>query len=98
MGGKIGPSGIVIFNPAAGRGHAAVQREAARQRLGDTWEWRPTERPGHAVDLARRAAEEGAPVVVGFGGDGTVGDVARGIFGSDAALGILPVGTGNDIA
>jgi len=36
--------------------------------------------------------------VAAFGGDGTVGDVARGIVGSDSALGILPMGTGNDVA
>ena len=66
--------------------------------MGATWEWRPTERPGHAVELARQAAGESAPVVAAFGGDGTVGDVARGILGSDSALGIIPMGTGNDVA
>lgn len=90
--------GVVIFNPAAGRGKTAHLRDAAQSRLGADWEWRPTERPGHAVELARDAASEGAPVVAAFGGDGTVGDVARGIVGADAALGILPMGTGNDVA
>lgn len=90
--------GIVIFNPAAGRGKTAHLREAAERRLGADWQWRPTERPGHAVELAREAAHAGAPVVAAFGGDGTVGDVARGILDSNAALGILPMGTGNDVA
>jgi diacylglycerol kinase (ATP) len=97
--------GIVIFNPAAGRGHAAVRRLAVQERLGDAWEWRATERPGHAEELALAAAREGAPIVAAFGGDGTVGDVARGIYGaqtgdeaSASALGILPSGTGNDVA
>lgn len=97
--------GVVIFNPAAGRGHASVRREAVQARLGDAWEWRPTERAGHAEEMARAAAREGASVVAAFGGDGTVGDVARGIYaaGTDAAgvtatLGILPSGTGNDCA
>ena len=90
--------GIVIYNPAAGRGHAAGLREQAQKRLGDAWEWRPTQRAGHAVELARAAAEEKAPVVVAFGGDGTVGDVARGILGADSTLGIIPMGTGNDVA
>lgn len=91
-------SGVVIFNPAAGRGKAAKVRSLAEQRLGAGWQWRPTERAGHASLLARQAAEEGAPVVAAFGGDGTVGDVARGIQGTGATLGVLPMGTGNDIA
>lgn len=90
--------GIIIFNPAAGRGKTAHLREDAERRLGADWQWRPTERPGHAVELARGAAGEGAPVVAAFGGDGTVGDVARGILGTESALGILPMGTGNDVA
>jgi YegS/Rv2252/BmrU family lipid kinase len=91
---------VVIFNPAAGRGHAAVRREAVQTLLGHAWEWRPTERAGHAEELARLAAQEGARVVAAFGGDGTVGDVARGIYaaGSGTVLGILPSGTGNDCA
>ena len=90
--------GVVIYNPAAGRGKTAPLRGQAEQRLGAGWEWRPTERPGHAVELARRAASEGWPTVAAFGGDGTVGDVARGILDSDSALGIIPMGTGNDVA
>lgn len=90
--------GVIIYNPAAGRGHASVQRDDAQKRLGDGWEWRPTARAGHAVELARAAAAAGQPIVAAFGGDGTVGDVARGILGSESALGIIPMGTGNDVA
>lgn len=90
--------GVVIYNPAAGRGKTAGLRGAAEQRLGSAWQWRPTLRAGHAVELATQAASEGWACVAAFGGDGTVGDVARGIVGSDAALGILPMGTGNDVA
>src|SRR5687768_15978406 len=90
---------IVIYNPAAGRGHAATLRAQSQARLGVAREWRPTHRAGHAVDLARAAAtEERASVVVAFGGDGMVGDVTRGILGTESALGILPMGTGNDVA
>ncbi len=93
-----GNRGVVIYNPAAGRGKTAPLRGEAERRLGAAWEWRPTERPGHAVELANQAASEGFPCVAAFGGDGTVGDVARGILGSQSALGILPMGTGNDVA
>jgi YegS/Rv2252/BmrU family lipid kinase len=45
--------------------------------------------------LTASDAAESADVVVAVGGDGTVADVATGIFGSDAALGIVPAGTTN---
>lgn len=91
-------TGIVIYNPTAGRGHAARMRQSAQTILGSGWQWRATERPGHAVELARQAAQEGIATVAACGGDGTVGDVARGLIGSRTALGVLPLGTGNDVA
>lgn len=54
-----------------------------------------TEYAGHAEVLAREAAEK---VVVAVGGDGTVNEVARGILGSDKALGIIPCGSGDGLA
>ncbi len=48
--------------------------------------------------LARAAVQEGAGIVVACGGDGTVGEVASGLMGSGAALALLPLGTGNDLA
>lgn len=59
-----------------------------------------TERPGHAADLAVQAVGEGARHVVVVGGDGTVHEVANGLLrvDADAALGVVPVGSGNDFA
>ena len=59
-----------------------------------------TERPGHAVALAAQAAQAGARCIVAVGGDGTVHEVANGLLsvGSDAALGVVPIGSGNDFA
>jgi YegS/Rv2252/BmrU family lipid kinase len=59
-----------------------------------------TNAPGHAVELAHMLAADGADVVVAAGGDGTVHDVANGILraGSNTALALLPLGTGNDFA
>ncbi|MFM7323068.1 MAG: diacylglycerol/lipid kinase family protein [Armatimonadota bacterium] len=89
--------GAVVFNPAAGRGKGVERLEAAKRALGPEYEWVPTQRPGHAVELGRELATR-CPVVVAFGGDGTVGDVVRGIHGTGAILGIIPAGTGNDVA
>lgn len=93
----VSEGGVVVFNPTAGRGQGEKLVAEAKELLGPGYEWRPTKRPGHATELAAEAAKT-HPVVVAFGGDGTVGDVARGIMGTDATLGILPVGTGNDVA
>jgi YegS/Rv2252/BmrU family lipid kinase len=98
--------GVVIYNPTAGRGRAGKLREQAQAMLGSGFEWVPTMKAGHAEDLAReaaklaqaKAAKGEAQIVVAYGGDGTVGDVMRGILGSEATLGIIPVGTGNDLA
>jgi diacylglycerol kinase family enzyme len=54
-----------------------------------------TEARGHAVELCREAAHEGFDVVVAFGGDGTVNEVARGLAGSDTPLSCLPGGSAN---
>ena len=89
--------GVVIYNPTAGRGSAGAMIDEAKALLGPSFDWRPTLRAGHATELAREAATTHG-LVVAFGGDGTVGDVARGIIGSESTLGILPGGTGNDYA
>lgn len=57
-----------------------------------------TTRAGEATELARRAAENGAQLIIAAGGDGTLGEVLNGTLGTGARLGILPVGTGNDFA
>jgi YegS/Rv2252/BmrU family lipid kinase len=48
--------------------------------------------------LARDAAEDGVELVVAVGGDGTVNEVGRGLIGTDAVLGLLPIGSGNAFA
>ncbi len=59
---------------------------------------RVTSHPGEAEALARHAVEEGFARIVAAGGDGTVNHVANGLAGSDAALGLLPLGTVNVFA
>lgn len=59
---------------------------------------RSTSRSGHAEVLAREAARQGFRKVIAAGGDGTVNEVVNGIAGSDAILGLLPLGTMNVFA
>jgi len=57
-----------------------------------------TNRRGHATRFAQDAANRGVDVVIGFGGDGTLNEVATGIAGSETALGVLPGGSTNVFA
>lgn len=54
-----------------------------------------TEAKGHATELARQAGREGYDVVVAFGGDGTVNEVANGLLGLQTPLSCLPGGSAN---
>ena len=93
----------VILNPAAGRG-AARRAESVVARAFRAQGWAVdvarTEGPGHGQELAAQAVRQGARHVVAVGGDGTVHEVANGLLRSaaDAALGVVPVGSGNDFA
>jgi len=57
-----------------------------------------TNRRGHATRFAHDAARRGLDVVVGYGGDGTLNEVATGIAGTGTALGVLPGGSTNVFA
>jgi diacylglycerol kinase (ATP) len=50
------------------------------------------------IPIAKKAVKNGYSTVIAMGGDGTIGAVIRGIAGSEVHLGIIPVGTENDIA
>src|SRR5918995_5102239 len=77
------------------RNTVIVHRRLARGHQVDIVE---TNRRGHATRFAHDAARRGIDVVVGFGGDGTLNEVATGIAGTDTALGVLPGGSTNVFA
>lgn len=90
----------IIFNPTAGtrrRHRLEVVRRALVAR-GVAVTIAETDRRGHAETLAREAVREGERLVVAAGGDGTIAEVANGLAGSGAALGVIPLGTANVIA
>ncbi|MBP8953267.1 MAG: diacylglycerol kinase family lipid kinase [Armatimonadetes bacterium] len=93
---------IIIANPAA-RGIAhrpgAIGEVADRLRGdGIDTEVILTTGPGHATSAARQAAGQGLDLVVVAGGDGTINEAVQGLAGTDTALGIVPLGTGNVLA
>jgi diacylglycerol kinase family enzyme len=57
-----------------------------------------TNRRGHATRFAQDAAHRGVDVVVSFGGDGTLNEVATGVAGTGTAIGVLPGGSTNVFA
>jgi diacylglycerol kinase (ATP) len=54
--------------------------------------------PEQTTAAAREAEERGVSLIVAAGGDGTVHRVVNGVRGTASHIGILPVGTGNDLA
>lgn len=54
-----------------------------------------TEAKNHATEIGREARDGGYDVVVAFGGDGTLNEVANGLAGTELPVGILPGGSTN---
>lgn len=96
----------VIVNPASNRGRTRMRWGEIREGLKSfirEFKYEFTEKPLHATDIARQAIKDGADLVIGVGGDGTMNEIANGfyedrrIINPEAALGIVPAGTGCDL-
>ncbi len=87
----------VILNPAARSERARRWAERLRTICGDAF-FCATVGAGDAEHRARSAVADGFDRIVAAGGDGTIHEVVNGIAGSDAALGLMPMGTMNVFA
>ncbi len=95
----------VIINPISGAGR---RPDVARQRAelataflhsrGVDGEVFVTERGGHARELAQAAIGRGVSLCIGWGGDGTVNEIASVLAFTNASLGIIPSGSGNGLS
>ena len=94
------PAMIIVFNPVAGRRRANLLWRVLDVLVanGVRLDIAETHRAGHAEALAREAVQRGEPMVVAAGGDGTIAEVANGLMGSGARLGVIPLGTANVLA
>lgn len=91
----------VLVNPTAGRGKGARIVEPVTQRLRDAGikaRWEAGRDGLETMDLARRWVARGVDGLVVVGGDGMVHLALQAVAGSKTALGIVPAGTGNDLA
>ena len=96
----------VIVNPESNRGRTRKRWGEIRDGLKSfirEFKFEFTEKPLHATELARKAIKEGTELVIGVGGDGTMNEIANGFFedrriiNPEAALGVVPSGTGCDL-
>ncbi len=92
----------VVFNPTAGNAADTVRDALSKHFAAPQWTCEVYETTGKEDEdipaLCRAAIKQGATMVVSAGGDGTLVSVANGVVHSNVPLGILPLGTGNDLA
>jgi len=92
---------LILVNPAAGGGRGRRTMPRVADYLRERGYAAEFAESCDAADLERRAGEAARagyePIIVA-GGDGAFQHVARGTLGSGIALGIIPLGGGNDVA
>ena len=92
---------LVVVNPHSGGGRAGRTfpdiRRVIERRLGPV-KVAVTDRPGHAIELAREGVAGGAELVIAVGGDGTLHEVVNGVLDAQvgASVGYVGQGTGGD--
>lgn len=92
---------LVVLNPVAGQDDPRLVRRllgGAFAVRGVGFDLVETAGAGDAERFARDGAEKGYRAVVAVGGDGTIAEVIAGLAGSTVPLGIVPQGTGNQLA
>ncbi|HVT21656.1 MAG TPA: diacylglycerol kinase [Mycobacteriales bacterium] len=95
------PSVALVVNPSAGKGRAAKQVAAVAGRIresGASVSILVGVDAEDALTVARKAVADGVDALVALGGDGMVHLALNAVAGTDTPLGIVPAGTGNDLA
>jgi diacylglycerol kinase (ATP) len=92
----------LIANPGSGKAsdRMALLEQVTRclQDLGIEVDVAVAKPKEEAIPIARRAVKDGYKVIIGMGGDDTIEAIIRGMAGSKTRLGIIPVGTANNLA
>ena len=90
-----------IVNPVSGGGLGLTRFNEIQTRLDELaipYTALYSESGRHVTELTRRALQNAPDIVVAVGGDGTVREVGQELLHTGVPLGILPVGTGNDLS
>ncbi len=96
---KAKPSAVLIANPNAGRlSERSRERVVAALRSRFQLDAHLTTARDTGITIASEVADAGADLVIAFGGDGHVNEVANGLAGTGSSLGIIPGGTMNVFA
>ncbi|MEE8299371.1 MAG: diacylglycerol kinase family protein, partial [Thermodesulfobacteriota bacterium] len=89
----------LIINPVSGQGVVHVEEIRSKFNvLGDRLTVHETKADVSARTIAEEAVSQGADLVVAFGGDGTMLQVAEGLINTGVPLGVIPGGTANVFA
>ena len=94
----------IIINPISGGASLRTARDRAQlaravvDAHGDPADVLMTEGVGHARELAKSAVRRGARLVLAWGGDGTINEVASALAFDEVPFGIIPAGSGNGLA
>jgi diacylglycerol kinase (ATP) len=91
----------LVVNPTSGKGRGAAARAAVEERLRSRGAHVRTivgNDAAHARELSAGAVAEGVDALVALGGDGMVHLALQAVAGTETPLGIVPAGTGNDLA
>jgi diacylglycerol kinase (ATP) len=90
-----------IINPRSGRNNKKdiprLINEQLNLNIYEPLIWF-TEARAHATELAVKALNDGIKKIIAVGGDGTINEIAGKLLNTDAALGIIPCGSGNGLA
>lgn len=92
---------MLVINPLSGKKQALTAKGLAVRlaaELGVSLDIRTVDGPGHGTALAKEAVAKGYQRVVSVGGDGTNNAIAAGLIGTNVALGIVAMGSGNGYA
>ena len=94
---------VFLLNPASGHGRLArldiVGRSAQIwKHAGWETELVPIAGPGTATEQTSGIVKRGCDVLFACGGDGTVHEILQSLVGTETAMGIIPLGTGNVVA
>ncbi len=93
--------GLLVYNPVAGGMRFEPRLGAIITRAhsaGIELEPHQTTAPGSATEIVARLLSTNPDLIVAAGGDGTVGEAAAALIGSDVPLAVLPCGTANVLA